>query len=133
MIRIGSKLTFAALLLGLGCSSSSNHSSTQTGPNGTKQAPLVTPDVYLRAQAFQVPAGQFGNAAPITMWGYAQCTAGFASCGTPTVPGPALTAFEGTTLTVHVRNGLTGPYVEPTSIVVPGQLTQMTPVWIDSS
>jgi FtsP/CotA-like multicopper oxidase with cupredoxin domain len=90
------------------------------------------PDIYLDAQVFQIPANTFNNSDPITMWGFARCAPGFASCGSPSAPGPELSAAEGSTLSLHVRNSLSGPYVEPVSIVIPGQITSMTPVWVDA-
>ena len=67
----------------------------------------------------------------VPMWGYAKCTAAFASCADPiTVPGPALTVPPGdTTLTVHLRNDLT----VPTSLVINGLTKSMAPVWTDNS
>ncbi|MFZ5998022.1 MAG: Ig-like domain-containing protein [Nitrospirota bacterium] len=57
----------------------------------------------------------------VTMWGFGSCTAGFATCTPATVPGPQLTVPVGdTSLTIHVRNNLTGPLAEPVSIVIPG-------------
>ncbi len=62
----------------------------------------------------------------VPMWGYASCTASFATCSSPTVPGPALTVPPGdTTLTVHLLNGLS----VPTSLVINGLVKPMTPVW----
>jgi hypothetical protein len=83
-------------------------------------------EVWLQAGAasFTPP----GGGAPIAMWGYASCAANFTSCGTPTAPGPALevpAADPG--LTVHLQNTLP----EPTSLVIPGQVTAMTPVWAE--
>ncbi len=75
----------------------------------------ATVDYYLRADVFSIPAGAY-SALPapagtpsenIMMWGFSLCTAGFASCGAPTVPGPAMTAHEGDTVRVHVLNNLT--------------------------
>ncbi len=85
-------------------------------------------DVYLKAGVTTKTI----NGAAIAMWGFAQCTDGtFASCGAVSVPGPALTATEGDALNIHLRNDLTGPFTEPVSIVIPGQITAMNPVWID--
>lgn len=99
----------------------------QEGP----EALTPTPEVWLQVQAFQIPANTFANPAPITMWGYNKCFPNFVDCGTPTVPGPQLVLLEGQSLIVHLRNALTGPYVEPVSMVIPGQTQAMTPVWID--
>lgn len=127
-----SAFTIVSALLLAACSRVGG-SSTPT-PRRTNTASLVAaPDVYLQAQTFQIAAGTFGNASPITMWGYATCGAGFASCGAPSVPGPAITATEGGTIAIHIRNALTGPFVEPTSVVIHGQLASMSPVWIDPS
>lgn len=66
----------------------------------------------------------------ITMWGFAQCTDGsYASCTPATVPGPRLSvSVADSTLTINLRNNLTGPLVEPVSIVIPGQTASMSPV-----
>lgn len=68
--------------------------------------------------------------ASVTMWGFAECTTGFASCSPATVPGPRLTVPVGdSVLTINLRNNLTGLLVEPVSIVIPGQsAASMTPV-----
>lgn len=70
------------------------------------------------------------DASVITMWGFAQCPDGtYASCTPATVPGPRLTVPVGeTTLTINLRNNLTGPSAEPVSIVIPGQTATMAPV-----
>jgi len=63
----------------------------------------------------------------ITMWGFAQDTTNFTNgcSGVPQVPGPRITVPAGdTTLTIHLANQLT----EPVSVVIPGQVTAMTPV-----
>lgn len=86
-------------------------------------------DFYLDARTFTktMPDGTI-----VTMWGYAQCTAGFGTCDPPAVPGPTLTVPLGdSTVNITVRNSLTGPYVEPTSMMIPGQQTAMTPVIVD--
>lgn len=86
-------------------------------------------DFYLDARTFTktMPDGTV-----VTMWGYAQCTAGFGSCEPPTAPGPTLTVPSGdSTVNITVRNSLTGPYVESTSIMIPGQQAVMNPVLID--
>lgn len=92
----------------------------------------ATIDVYLQVGVQTIPVNTFNNPEPITMWGYAQCTDGtFTSCGAVTVPGPTLTANQNDTLRIHVNNNLTGPFTEPTSVIIPGQTATMTPVWID--
>jgi hypothetical protein len=67
----------------------------------------------------------------VPMWGYANCTASFASCAPVTVPGPALSiAPADAGLTVHLKNTLGAP----TSLVIAGQaITDPTPVWTDGS
>jgi len=70
----------------------------------------------------------------ITMWGFAECTANHAACSPATVPGPQLVVPIGdSTLTIHLKNNLTGTFTEPVSIVIPGQIAAMSPVWIDST
>jgi hypothetical protein len=66
----------------------------------------------------------------VTMWGFAQCIDGtYASCTPATVPGPRLTVPVGdTVLTIHLINNLTGPLIEPVSLVIPGQTIVPTPV-----
>lgn len=69
-----------------------------------------------------------GSTTPITMWGYAECGAAFATCGPVTVPGPELTVPAADTgLTVHLQNTLP----VPTSLVIPGQSAIMAPVWFE--
>lgn len=104
----------------------------------------ATVNVYLQAGVTTIPAGAY-SAVPlvpdeaITMWGYAQCTdATFVTCGPVTVPGPVLTATEGDTINITLRNNLPAPgpgaFSEPTSVVIPGQVpSAMNPVWINSS
>lgn len=63
---------------------------------------------------------------PVPMWGYA-LDVGAGSV--PTVPGPPLVVPPGdSSLTINLRNALTGPGAEPVSIVIPGQLATMSPV-----
>lgn len=62
----------------------------------------------------------------VPMWGFAMDDNGNLGDGCPaasaTVPGPKLTVpSTETTLTIHLRNDLTGPGIEPVSIVIPGQ------------
>lgn len=81
---------------------------------------------FLDAQTFTktMPDGT-----AVTMWGYAQCTSGFATCDPPLAPGPTLIVPAGdTAVNITVRNSLTGPYIEPTSLMIPGQQTAMVPV-----
>lgn len=71
----------------------------------------------------------------VPMWGYARCTDGnfgdpstTVTCDLPTVPGVPLTVPPGdSTLTIHLKNTLP----EPTSLVIPGQVATMTPVWVE--
>ncbi len=68
------------------------------------------------------------------MWGYADCSPGpfTATCGSVTVPGPALTVLSGdAALTVHLLNSLpaVGATPTPTSLVINGLIKPMTPVW----
>jgi Bacterial Ig domain/Multicopper oxidase len=89
--------------------------------------PVHAAEVWLQAGSTTVTMP--GNVA-VTMWGYASCTAAFATCGAVSVPGPALTVPAADAgLTVHLRNTLT----QPTSLVIPGQITTMTPVWTDGT
>lgn len=77
-------------------------------------------DVYLVATPISkvMPGGL-----SVPMWGFAPATAGFATVGPATVPGPVLVVPPGdSTLTVHLRNDLP----EPVSLVIPGQLGSST-------
>jgi len=85
-------------------------------------------EFYLRAEVTQktmtAPANQV-----VTMWGYALTDSSFAT-GNATVPGPLLEVAPGdSTLTIHLRNDLP----KATSLVIPGQIATMTPVWNDGS
>ncbi|QCB45693.1 Ig-like domain-containing protein [Hydrogenophaga sp. PAMC20947] len=100
----------------------------------TAAAALLAPnqvfavEYYLRAEAvsFTVPTG--GTSIP--MWGYALCTASWASCDAATVPGPALAVPVGDPeLTVKLANNLPAP----TSLVINGLIKPMTPVWNDGT
>ncbi|MFZ5998473.1 MAG: multicopper oxidase domain-containing protein [Nitrospirota bacterium] len=87
------------------------------------------------AAEYWLKAGPFDKTMPdgavVRMWGFAQCLDNtFTNCSTPTVPGPALTAQEGDTLTIHVMNNLgsiPGSLVEPVSIIIPGQSAALSP------
>jgi FtsP/CotA-like multicopper oxidase with cupredoxin domain len=84
--------------------------------------PASAVEYWLRADTVNVT---MPDGVTVPMWGYALTDAGFTT-GTPTVPGPALTIPPGdTVLTVHLKNNLP----EATSIVIPGQVAAMTPVW----
>lgn len=96
--------------------------------------PAFAVEYWLRAGATSVnmPNPNGGPAIPVAMWGYAQCTPGplSATCGTVTVPGPALTVPPGDpTLTVHLLNSLS----VPTSLVINGLIKTMAPVWDNGS
>jgi hypothetical protein len=88
----------------------------------TAAAPALAVEYWLRADTVNVT---MPDGVSVPMWGYALTDATFTT-GTPTVPGPALTVPAGdTVLTIHLMNNLP----EATSIVIPGQVTAMTPVW----
>ncbi len=85
-------------------------------------------EFHLRAEPVTIPDPNGGTAIP--MWGYALCTASWASCGAATVPGPALTVPVGDdVLTVRLANNLPAP----TSLVINGLIKPMTPVWNDGT
>ena len=85
---------------------------------------------YLKAGITVIPARTFDNPKPITMWGFAKCDSAFVNCSTAQVPGPTLTATAGTTLSITVQNSLNGLYQEPVSLIIPGQIKTMNPVWM---
>jgi len=90
----------------------------------------VAAEYWLKAAPTSVSVPSPTGSVVVSMWGYASCTATFATCGAPTVPGPALTVPTGdATLTVHLLNGLT----VPTSLVINGLIktptNPMVPVW----
>jgi len=87
-------------------------------------------DYYLKAD---VVTKIMPDGASIQMWGFASCNETFTECEPVTVPGPMLVVPPGdTTLTIHLMNNLTPANVGgmgcPVSIIIPGQLTDMTPV-----
>jgi hypothetical protein len=87
-------------------------------------APSPGADVYLVAKQFTVT---MPDSTVVTMWGFASATAGFASVGTPTVPGPRITVPPGdTTLNVHLRNDLPNAS-DGVSVVIPGQTAALAP------
>jgi hypothetical protein len=127
------------------------------------QAFGATVDVCLRVDQYQIPGatapatGPFGNPTPITMWGFVQTGTG-AACTfaapapAPTataLPIPQLTAVEGDTLIIHLRNNLPAAgtpvyvappavvapavYTEPVSVVIPGQPGALSPTWTDGT
>lgn len=90
---------------------------------------MLMPQVYaaeywLRAGATDITLPN--TSAPVRMWGYASCTANFATCDPISVPGPTLSVpASDSSLNIHLRNhGLP----EPVSIVIPGQIAAMPPV-----
>ena len=89
--------------------------------------PASAATFYLRADTI---TKTMPDSAVITMWGFAECTDGtYTSCGLATVPGPALSVPAGdTSLTINLKNNLTGLFIEPVSIIIPGQSTSMAPV-----
>jgi FtsP/CotA-like multicopper oxidase with cupredoxin domain len=92
---------------------------------------LVLPLVAGNAAAitYDLVAMPFNKAMPdgtVTMWGYAL---DMGAESVPTVPGPPLVVPAGeTSLTVNLRNALSGDGAEPVSLVIPGQLATMSPV-----
>jgi FtsP/CotA-like multicopper oxidase with cupredoxin domain len=91
----------------------------------------IAADYWLKAGATTVADPNGGAAIPA--WGYASCTATFATCGAVTVPGPALTLTAGdSVLNVHLLNGLPTPAPQ-TSIVINGLSKAMSPVWTNDA
>jgi hypothetical protein len=111
-------------------------------------------DYYLRADVFSIAAGTYSASPQIPnenmmMWGYSSCDSGFSNCTGPNVPGPTLTANEGDTVNITVRNNLTSanllshaptgttvPFAEkdgtlPTSLIIRGQNVPLNPTWIN--
>jgi FtsP/CotA-like multicopper oxidase with cupredoxin domain len=92
-------------------------------------APASAAEYWLRVETLTVP---MPGSAGVPMWGYAKCTDGsFSTCDAPTVPGPDLTVPVGDpVLTIHLKNMLpSSPLMNnATSIVIPGQITNMVPV-----
>lgn len=136
--RSGSRALAVALaaVTALACSKPQDAVRAQRSAIRTDAGALTVagPDVYLRVEAFRIPALAFGNPAPIAMWGFVATDASFTPRPgtTAQAPGPTIVAVEGSTLRIHVRNDLAGqPYAEPVSLIVPGQPATMTPVWFD--
>jgi len=89
-------------------------------------------DYFLKAGVTVIPARTFNNPKPITMWGFANCTdTTFKNCSSVQVPGPTLTVSQSDQLRIYVQNSLNGIYQEPVSVVVPGLIKGMHPVWMD--
>src|SRR5512145_2931627 len=85
-------------------------------------APASAVEYWLRAEPVNVT---MPDGVSVPMWGYALTDMTFVP-GTASVPGPALTVPAGDpVLTIHLKNNLP----EATSIVIPGQIATMTPVW----
>lgn len=88
-------------------------------------------EFYLRAD---VTTKDMPGEPNIPMWGFALENSTFTAGTAATVPGPILTVPPGdTTLTIHVKNNLTMANTGlsigcPVSLVIPGQVTAMTPV-----
>lgn len=88
-------------------------------------------EFYLRAD---VTTKDMPGEPNIPMWGFALENSTFTAGTAATVPGPILTVPPGdTTLIIHVKNNLTAANVGlsmgcPVSLVIPGQITAMTPV-----
>jgi len=92
--------------------------------------PLIMVSTASYAAEFWLRAGETTLTMPdnrqVSMWGYALTDSGFTT-GTVTSPGPMLVVPPGDpTLIIHLKNDL---LEEPTSIVIPGQITAMTPVF----
>ena len=117
------------------------------------QALAAQVEVCLRVDSFQT---SFGGSAPVTMWGFFQGVVpvggGCVFAGPPptALAIPTVTAHEGDNLLVHLTNNLPlaqppdyvappgvvvakGPYTEPVSIVIPGQLGSLVPTWTDGT
>ncbi len=84
--------------------------------------PAAATDVYLRASQFDMT---MHDGVVVPMWGFATCDVGWATCDSPTAPGPQLDMTAGDTLNIHVDNQLS----LPVSIVVPGQAEGGDPVF----
>ncbi|MFZ5530314.1 MAG: Ig-like domain-containing protein [Pseudomonadota bacterium] len=96
----------------------------------TVATPASAIEYWLRAEQVNVNMpGPDGTSVSVPMWGYALTDSSYAT-GTATVPGQMLSVPPGdTVLTIHLKNNLPAN----TSIVIPGQVTTMTPVWDDGS
>jgi len=97
--------------------------------------PAAAHDVCLKATTFTGTYPDGGAGTTVPMWGYASApyTGGacdWASVGTPSAPGPVIEVPVGdTSLTIHLRNEL--PTGTPTSLVIPGQVAPLSPVWVE--
>jgi FtsP/CotA-like multicopper oxidase with cupredoxin domain len=77
-------------------------------------------EFWLRTETFTktMPGGEI-----VTLWGFAQCSDGtYTTCNPPSSPGPTLVVPDtDPSLTIHVKNSLTGLFTEPVSLTIPGQ------------
>jgi len=90
---------------------------------GLLASPSFAAEYWLCAQSVDMT---MPDSTMVPIWGFAMDDdAGVTPACPPdsaTVPGPKLTVGSGdSTLTIHLRNDLTGPGIEPVSIVIPGQ------------
>lgn len=112
-------------------------SKNNTAVFGLVFALLSLPLEHLSAAEYWLCADQTTLLMPdgvsVPVWGYALDDDNNAlnGCGGPvSVPGPALSLAPGdTTLTIHLTNNLSSP----TSLVIPGQVSTMTPVMFTDS
>ncbi len=89
--------------------------------------PALAAQYWLRAEA---TSASMPGGVSVPMWAFAKCTdATYTTCDPASVPGPALVVPPGEGLTVDVKNNLP----QNISIVIPGQVATMTPVWDDGS
>ncbi len=97
-------------------------------------ASAITYDLCVGTTTITMPpnsANPSGEVVPV--WGYGLDDTS-TNCDTAQVPGPALTVPPGDSLTVNLRNALTGPNAEPVSMVIPGQPANMIPAtFVDAS
>jgi FtsP/CotA-like multicopper oxidase with cupredoxin domain len=85
----------------------------------------ATVTYFLKAESSTVTMPD-GRTIPI--WGFADCTDGtYTTCNPVILPGPRLQAEAGDDLVINLKNNLT----YPVSLVVPGQITSMSPVWVN--
>jgi FtsP/CotA-like multicopper oxidase with cupredoxin domain len=82
---------------------------------GSTSAATVTVNLRAEAATKTMPDG----ITMVPMWGFA------VDADPVTVPGPPITVTAGDTLTVNLTNNLS----VPVSLVIPGQITTMSPVW----
>jgi hypothetical protein len=98
--------------------------------------PALAVDIVVNLVAEKVNLTMPGTGEVVPMWGYRLASA---DPGTATVPGPTIAATTDDTLTINLTNNLNlGPgLIEPTSIVIPGQMASevnaMVPTWNNGS